>query len=88
MLLFSPSYLFLLPGTLLVIVGVSLVGLLRSGPRELFGHTWDYHPLLFGVAAIIVGYNLVLFDVLAKNYSMSAGFARSGQWLHVINRWF
>ena len=81
MLLYAPSTLFQLPGMLLVLTGLALVLLLGGGPRELFGVRWDYHPLLFGVAAAILGYNLILFDVLAKSYSMSAGFARPGRWL-------
>lgn len=81
MLLYAPSTLFQIPGLLLVLSGLALVLLLGGGPRELFGIRWDYHPLLFGVAAAILGYNLVLFDVLAKSYSMSAGFARPGRWL-------
>jgi hypothetical protein len=88
MLLYAPSTLFQLPGMLLVVAGLALVLLLGGGPRELFGVRWDYHPLLFGVAAAILGYNLILFDVLAKSYSMSAGFARPGQWLERLMRVF
>jgi hypothetical protein len=45
------------------------------------GHTWDYHPLLFGAIAVILGYNLILFDILAKTFSMGAALARPDQWL-------
>jgi hypothetical protein len=88
MLLYAPSTLFQLPGLLLVLAGLALVVLLGGGPRELFGVVWDYHPLLFGVAAAILGYNLILFDVLAKSYSMTAGFARPGRWLGRLMRVF
>jgi glycosyltransferase involved in cell wall biosynthesis len=88
MLMFSPSYLFLLPGTTLVVVGTALMVALAGGPRLFFGRVWDYHPLLFGAAATILGYNLVLFDLLAKTYSVSAGFAREGQWRASLLRWF
>lgn len=88
MLIYSPSYLFQLPGLLLMLVGALLVGLLAGGPRVIFGHQWEYHPLLFGVAALILGYNLVLFDLLAKSFSMGAGFAASGKWLKTFFRWF
>lgn len=86
MLLFSPSYLFQLPGFLLMLIGAILVPLLAGGPRELFGRTWDYHALLFGVLALILGYNLILFDVFAKTFSMGADFARPGQWLGRLQR--
>jgi len=88
MLMFSPSYLFLLPGTVLVIVGVGLMGALIGGPRVFLGRRWDYHPLLFGATGLMLGYNLVLFDVLAKSYSMAAGFARQGRWDGPLLRWF
>lgn len=81
LLMYAPSYLFQLPGLVLILGGLALVLLLGGGPRDLFGVRWDYHPLLFGVAAAILGWNLILFDVLAKTYSMSAGFARPGRWL-------
>jgi hypothetical protein len=88
MLLFSPSYLFQLPGLILMIAGGLLVLLLAGGPRELFGRTWDYHVLLFGALALILGYNLILFDVFAKTFSMGAAFARPRQWLTRLFGWF
>jgi len=88
MLLFSPSYLFQLPGLLLMLAGLFLMAAVAGGPREIFGHRWDYHPLLFGAAAVILGYNLVLFDRFAKAFSMGAGFARPGQWLRRTRRVF
>ncbi|HXU46326.1 MAG TPA: glycosyltransferase family 2 protein [Thermoanaerobaculia bacterium] len=88
MLMFSPSYLFQLPGLILMLIGAALVGWLATGPRELFGRVWDYHVLLFGALALILGTNLVLFDVIAKTFSMGADFARPGQWLAKLPRWF
>jgi len=81
MLLYSPSYLFQLPGLLLVLVGAFLVASLAEGPRVLFGRQWDFHVLLFGALMLILGYNLVLFDVFAKTYSMGAGFVSTTHWL-------
>jgi glycosyltransferase involved in cell wall biosynthesis len=81
MLLFSPSYLFQLPGLVLVLLGGLVMLALAGGPRRLFGHLWYYHPLLLGALALILGYNLILFDGLAKTFSMGAGFARPEQWL-------
>jgi len=88
MLMFSPSYLFQLPGLLLVLVGGIVMLALAGGPREVFGRVWDWHPLAFGALALILGYNLVLFDVCAKTFSMGAGFARPMQWLGRLSRWF
>jgi glycosyltransferase involved in cell wall biosynthesis len=88
MLLFSPSWLFQLPGVLLALFGLAAILLLAGGPREIFGRTWDYHPLLFGCGALILGYNLVLFDLVAKVFSESAGFARPKPGLQALLRSF
>jgi glycosyltransferase involved in cell wall biosynthesis len=88
MLLYSPSYLFQLPGLLLMAVGAFLVLALAGGPRELFGHRWDYHPLLFGAMALVVGYQLVLFDTFAKVFAAGAGLARPGRWMRAFSRLF
>lgn len=81
MLVYSPSYLFQLPGVLLMLAGGLIVVWLAGGPQELFGRVWDYHVLVFGALAVILGYNFVLFDVFAKTYSMGAGLARPDRWL-------
>lgn len=88
MLLYSPSHLFQLPGLLLMAVGAFLVIALAGGPRELFGHRWDYHPLLFGAVALIVGYQLVLFDTFAKIFAVGAGLIRPGRWVRVVREVF
>jgi len=88
MLVYSPSYLFQLPGLVLALLGAFAVASLARGPRELFGHQWDYHVLLFGALSLILGYNLVLFDIIAKTFSMGAGFARPRQWLQRLTEFF
>lgn len=88
MLIYSPSYLFQLPGLCLVLSGGLIISLLAGGPFEAFGHAWDTHVLLFGALALILGYNLVLFDVLAKTFSMGAGLAKPGRWLSVLTSGF
>jgi hypothetical protein len=42
---------------------------------------WDYHVLVFGAVAVILGYNFILFDIFAKTFSMGAGLARPNRWL-------
>lgn len=88
MLVYSPSYLFQLPGLALAILGAFLVAFLARGPRQFLGHQWDYHVLLFGALSLILGYNLVLFDVIAKTFSMGAGLARPNQWLQTLISFF
>ena len=65
-LIFSPKWLFLYPGLVLMLLG-SLVGAwLLPRPRELFGVTLDVHTLLYCAAAVVVGFQLVSFAIFGK----------------------
>ena len=61
---------------------------LGGGPQELFGRTWDFHTLLFGCLAVILGFDLLIFDTLAKRFSIAAGFIDPGKWLAFRMRFF
>jgi hypothetical protein len=88
MLLFAPSALFQLPGLGLMLAGAGAMALLAGGPRQLLGRTWDYHVLLAAGLAFLLGYSLVLFDLLAKTFSMGAGLAPPDRWLRGFHRVF
>ena len=88
MLMLSPSWLYLGPGLLLMLGGGALAGLLAGGPRELFGRVWDFHVLLLAMAALTVGYSLVLFDICAKAFCLGAGLPVGAGWLRRLPRWF
>ncbi len=88
MFMFSPSYLFQLPGILMSLTGLGLILAVAGGPREFLGRAWDFHVLLFGVLALILGYNLILFDIFAKAFSIGAGFINPDGWLVRISKLF
>jgi glycosyltransferase involved in cell wall biosynthesis len=88
MLMYAPSYLFQIPGFALAALGAFCMLLVARGPQALFGHTWDYHVLLFGALALILGYNLILFDIFAKVFAMGVGFAEPRRWLRRLTETF
>ena len=72
-LLYSPRWLFLYPGALLMAMGV-LVGVwILPGPRHLGAVTLDVHTLLYCAGAMIVGFQLVVFSVFAKAIAVTTG---------------
>jgi hypothetical protein len=78
LLLYSPRWLFLNPGLLLMIIGF-LVGVwLLPGPRTVWGMTLDVHTLLFSMAAIFLGFQSVLFAIFTKTFAISEGVAPEG----------
>jgi glycosyltransferase involved in cell wall biosynthesis len=71
-LMYSPRWLFLVPGVALILLGVAGYGL--AMPRVTIRDvTFDAHTLLFASLAIICGYQSLLFAVLTKTFAMTEG---------------
>lgn len=71
-LLFSPRWLFLVPGVVLILLG--LVGYGIAMPNLGFGRiAFDVHTLLFASLAIICGYQSIVFAVFTKTFAISEG---------------
>lgn len=73
LLLFSPRWLFLIPGIVLVAVGSVTGALLVAGPRSFGGVTFDVHTLLYAAAAVVIGFQSIVFAVFTKSFSINAG---------------
>ncbi len=73
LLLYSPRWLFLYPGLLLMAAGLVVSLLLLSGPRSVGHVTFDAQTLLFSGMAIVLGFQAVVFAVFTKVFAISAG---------------
>ena len=71
-LIYSPRWLFLLPGLLLIFVGMLGYGIALPG-MTFGGVTFDAHTLLFASLAILCGYQLVVFAISTKTFAISEG---------------
>ncbi len=73
LLLYSPRWLFLYPGALLMLLG-GLVGLwLLPGPQLIEGIGLDVHTLLYASLAVVIGFQSVMFGVCTKIFAISQG---------------
>jgi len=71
-LLFSPRWLFLMPGILLIVLG--LAGYALAMPQVRIGRvTFDVHTLLFASLAIICGYQSIAFALMTKIFAIMEG---------------
>jgi hypothetical protein len=70
--LYSPRWLFWVPGLLLFFAGVVGYALALPGVTA-FGATLDAHTLLFSSLFLIVGYLLIAFAILAKTFAVTEG---------------
>src|SRR6185437_8592149 len=73
LLLFSPRWLFLLPGAALFIIGLLSMAWLLPHARRVAGVTLDIHTLFYAALAVVVGFHSMLFWVFAKVYGMREG---------------
>lgn len=73
MLLYSPSWLFLVPGMALLAIGTLFGGILLVSPVELFGIGFDTNTLLVCAMMVLIGFNLVSFAMFAKFFALSEG---------------
>jgi hypothetical protein len=69
MLLYSPSWLYLLPGSVLLVLGISGMLVLASGPVDVFGRSWQIHTMLGFVALTLIGAQVIQLGVFARTYA-------------------
>jgi hypothetical protein len=73
LLLYSPRFLYLVPGAALILAGLLVCAWLLPGPQRVGGVTFDVHTLLFGAVAVLLGVQVVLFGVFAKFFAVYSG---------------
>jgi hypothetical protein len=72
LLLYTPRWLFLVPGLLLCLVGAVGYGL--ALPSVVIGNiAFDAHTLLFSSLAVLCGYQSILFAVMTKEFAVREG---------------
>jgi glycosyltransferase involved in cell wall biosynthesis len=68
LLLYSPNWLFLYPGLFLTLLGLFTSFWLTRGPIHIGDVGFDIGTLVYAISLTIVGYQSVLFSVLARLY--------------------
>jgi hypothetical protein len=74
LLIFSPRWLFLIPGTAAFVVGLLGAVLLAFGPLSIGNIGFNYSSQIYLAALAVVGYQAVLFALLTKIYAQHEGF--------------
>jgi glycosyltransferase involved in cell wall biosynthesis len=69
MLLYSPSWLYLVPGAALFVLGLAGMIVLASGPVDVFGRSWHIHTMLGFVALTLIGAQVIQLGVYARTYA-------------------
>ena len=71
MLLFSPRWLFLVPGLLLLFAGTVISGALMRGPVRIGRAGFDTSTMMVGSMMMIVGYQVVVYAVFTRAFAVT-----------------
>jgi glycosyltransferase involved in cell wall biosynthesis len=72
-LIYSPRWLYLVPGLFLTLLGGALIAWILPGPRNFFGATLDVHTMLGAAAMILIGTQAITFALFAKVFAITEG---------------
>ena len=85
LLMYSPRWLFLAPGLLLMLIGGALTAWLLPAERPLGHVNLGVDTLAYAAAAILLGFQLVFFGVAAKVFAITEGLLPEDA---SFDRWF
>ncbi len=74
MLLFSPRWLFLIPGVIAFVIGAVVAGALVQGPVVLGAVEFDIQTLYAASMLSLLGYQLIVFALFTKAFAVTEGF--------------
>lgn len=86
-LMYSPRWLFLYPGMLLILLGLVGYGLALPGV-QVFGANLDAHTLLFASLFVLAGYQSIQFAAFTRTFAVSEGLLPSSPGLRRLERIF
>ncbi|MDD4957081.1 MAG: glycosyltransferase family 2 protein [Candidatus Omnitrophica bacterium] len=76
MLLYAPTYLYLLPGAIMMFSGLVLVTALSFGPVTVFGRTLYFHFNILGTVLSLLGFQVITLGIFSRCFSFLNGFDR------------
>ncbi len=76
MLLYSPAWLYFIPGILGFMAGMLLLLLLFRGPILFLGRYWDIHLMVFASVMCILSYQVLHLGVYAHTFAIRQGFIK------------
>ena len=73
LLMYSPRWLFLYPGVVLMLSGLMGCALLLPGRRVFHGIGFDVHTLLYAFVSVLLGFQLIAFATFTKVFAITEG---------------
>lgn len=77
MLMFSPTYLFFIPGAILFALGIAAMAAMLFGTVLIGGKDIGLYFALFGALSAILGYQILSLGLFSKIYAIHTGFEKN-----------
>ena len=87
LLMYSPRWLFLYPGILMVLFGLAGSALLLPGTRVFHGIGFGVHTLLYAFVSVLLGFQLIAFATFTKVFAITEGLLPEDPRLNRVFRW-
>ena len=88
MLMLSPTYLFLIPGILLFLLGLIGTVVLLPGPLQIGSRAYDIHVMVLACLLCLLGYQVLLLGYSARILSVTRGFSSGDPLIQFVYRHF
>ncbi|HKY32675.1 MAG TPA: glycosyltransferase family 2 protein [Candidatus Polarisedimenticolia bacterium] len=87
MFMLSPTWLFLIPGAGLFLLGAAVMAVTALGPYRVAGVLVDYHWMIAGSLLAVVGFNVLNIGFFARIFALTEGFEEKDPLLESLFRW-
>lgn len=89
LLLYSPKWLFLIPGFIMLILGLIMSVFLIYSPVNLAGKKLDVHTLIYTSGCILIGFQFITFYFFSRLYAATHGLLPLQQkFVNTFNKFF
>jgi hypothetical protein len=88
LLLYSPTHLFLIPGSAVLVLGLLLVLVLLPGPLTIGPYFLDIHWMVLGSMLALVGFQVTALGLYAKVLAVALGLQQVDGTLRALHRTF
>ena len=88
MLLFCPRWLYILPGSLMIFLGLSILLFLLKGPLYFLGRKWGIHMNVLGSLITLLGSQLIQLGIFADTFAAEQGYLMKDKVVRGIKKYF
>ena len=86
--LYRPRWLFLYPGTAMMLAGIAATAWLLPAQRNVGPFSLDVDTLAYALGAVLIGFQAIIFAVCAKVYGISQGLLPPRPWVEKALQYF